>query len=256
MQNRISKILSQLMRDQGINQAELSRRTGVGQSTISRILKPDGPKGIKNPTDTQVKPIADFFNISTDQLRGHLSLEKRPAKTASTGADEAQIIGGLSGWDSDTPLDDDEVYVPLYKEVELAAGSGSTAVQEIEGRKIRFALSTLREAGVDPSNAIAAQARGNSMERIILDGATIGIDRGTKQVIDGEIYAIDHDGMLRVKYLYRLPGGGLRLRSENQEEHPDEVLDAEQAKLVSIIGWVFWWSTVRRRRGVSLAKAP
>ena len=27
------------------------------------------------------------------------------------------------------------------------------------------------------------------------------------------MYAFDHDGQLRVKLLYRLPGGGLRIRS-------------------------------------------
>lgn len=87
-----------------------------------------------------------------------------------------------------------------------------------------------------------------------MDGATIGIDRGTTNIIDGEIYAFDHDGMLRVKYLYRLPGGGLRIRSENDEEYPDEVLNADQMATVRILGWVFWWSTVRRRRGLSLAR--
>lgn len=39
-----------------------------------------------------------------------------------------------------------------------------------------------------------------------MNGATIGIDRATTKIVDGEVYALEHDGMLRVKYLYRLPG--------------------------------------------------
>ena len=74
MQKTISKILAELMVSRGVSQADLSRKSGVGQPTISRILKPSGPKGIKNPTDTQVKPIADYFGISTDQLRGYSPL--------------------------------------------------------------------------------------------------------------------------------------------------------------------------------------
>lgn len=38
------------------------------------------------------------------------------------------------------------------------------------------------------------------------------------------------------------------------EEYPDEILSAEQAAHIRILGWVFWWSTVRRRRGLSLAR--
>lgn len=71
MHKSIDKILAQLMAANGITQVELSSRTSVGQSTISRILKPQGPKGIKEPTDKQVRPLADFFGITTDQLRGY-----------------------------------------------------------------------------------------------------------------------------------------------------------------------------------------
>ena len=165
---------------------------------------------------------------------------------------DIELDGEMSSWGNETPLDADEVFVPLFKEVQLAAGTGSTQIQEITDRKIRFALSTLRECGVQPENAVAAQVTGNSMERLILQGSTVGIDTGSTAIIDGDIYAIDHDGMLRVKYVYRLPGGGLRLRSENQEEYPDEIISPEMLDSVRIIGWVFWWSTVRRRRGSAL----
>lgn len=166
----------------------------------------------------------------------------------------AELIGMMSPWDSSTPLHDDEVAIPLYKEVEMAAGNGTSHAVEQTGRLLRFAKSTLREAGVQESNAACATVKGNSMERLIMDGATVGIDRGTTYIEDGEIYAFDHDGMLRVKYLYRTPGGGLRIRSENADEYPDEYLSAEQAANIRILGWVFWWSTLRRKRKLSLAK--
>lgn len=137
----------------------------------------------------------------------------------------------------------------LLKEVELAAGEGAAHSIEVNGRKLRFSKATLRAAGVDIANAACATVSGNSMERLISDGATIGIDRGRTQIRDGEIYAIDHDGMLRVKYLYRLPGGGLRLRSENQDEHPDETYTGEEARHIKVLGWVFWWSTIRKWGG-------
>ena len=90
MHKTIDKILAELMTRAGINQAELSRLSGVGQPTISRILKPNGPKGIKEPADKQVRPLAEHFGVSTDQLRGFVPLdgaeavtEKRDRKTSA-----------------------------------------------------------------------------------------------------------------------------------------------------------------------------
>lgn len=71
MHSSIDKILARLMADKGLKQLQLSKETSVGQSTISRILKPNGPRGIKVPTDSQVRPLAEFFGLSTDQLRGY-----------------------------------------------------------------------------------------------------------------------------------------------------------------------------------------
>ena len=91
---------------------------------------------------------------------------------------------------------------------------------------------------------------GNSMAEKIEDGSTLAIDRGLTQIIDGEIYAIEHDGMLRIKYLHRMPGNALRLRSHNRAEYPDEIFNAEQIdkQNIRVLGWVFWWSTLNKRR--------
>lgn len=234
--------VAKAIRESGLQKKQVAAACGVSNSAITQWINGDS----KSLRPENLFALAELTGFSARWL----AIGKGPERAQ----DEVEILGDLSPWDNSTPLDSDEVFIPLYKEVELAAGNGSTAVQEITGRKIRFALSTLREAGVQPGNAVAAQAKGNSMERLIMDGATIGIDRGTTTIIDGEIYAIDHDGMLRVKYLYRLPGGALRLRSENEDEYPDEVIDPEEAKSITILGWVFWWSTVRRRRGAPLAR--
>jgi phage repressor protein C with HTH and peptisase S24 domain len=58
------------------------------------------------------------------------------------------------------------------------------------------------------------------------------------------MYAVDHDGMLRVKMLYRLPGGGVRIKSYNNDEFPDEFIQPEKMQDINIIGWVFWWSVL------------
>ncbi len=66
------------------------------------------------------------------------------------------------------------------------------------------------------------------------------------RVVDGKIYALDHDGLLRIKFLYRLPGGGIRLRSFNRDEYEDEsyTLDDVLEQRIVILGRVFWWSSL------------
>lgn len=160
--------------------------------------------------------------------------------------DELQFHGHMDAWDSNTPLDPDEVELPLFREVELAAGAGQTEVIENHGAKLRFARSTLSRAGVLPENAACAFVKGNSMSPVMPDGTTVGVDTGDKHVRDGEIYAIDHGGMLRVKYLHRKPGGGIKIVSQNSIEYETEELSAQEvAESIRIIGRVFWWSVLR-----------
>lgn len=160
----------------------------------------------------------------------------------------------LHAWDGDTPLEEDEVELPLFKEVELASGQGRTSVQVIAGERLRFSRSTMRECGVDPSNAVFATNSGHSNHPLILNNATVGVDKGMTRVVDGEIYAIDHDGLLRVKFLERLPGGGIRMRSYNQAEYKDEDFTTDEIleQRIVILGRVFWWSSIRPLRSAPL----
>ena len=188
---------------------------------------------------------ADALKVNRNWLENGTD-EPRPLGMAEK-APSYYTIDQLSPWDSETPVDNDEVELPLYKEVELASGTGKTAVHEDTKRKLRFSRATLRQCGVIPENAVFATNSGYSNHPLILNGATIGIDRGMTKVVDDEPYAIDHEGHLRVKFLRRIPGGGLKFRSFNSAEYPDEQYTAEElaAQEVKILGRIFWWSTIR-----------
>lgn len=68
---KLSDVLSSLMSNRGIKSAELARETGVAQPVVSRLMT-----GVTvNPQVLTIKPIADFFNISLDQLLGLTPLD-------------------------------------------------------------------------------------------------------------------------------------------------------------------------------------
>lgn len=219
------------------SQADFARAVGKSPSLVWQYLNGHRQIGEKFARDVERK-----LRLPTGYLDGSPVAQKqeRPANN------ELEFVGHLDAWDSSTPLDDDEVELPLFREVELAAGAGQTQVIENHGAKLRFAKSTLSRASVLPENAACAFVRGNSMEPVMPDGTCVGVNTADKAIRDGEIYAIDHDGMLRVKYLHRRPGGGVKIVSQNSYEHPVEELTAEEmAQQVRVIGRVFWWSVLR-----------
>ncbi|MBV4463876.1 helix-turn-helix domain-containing protein [Pseudomonas sp. SWRI79] len=160
------------------------------------------------------------------------------------------LMSDIQPWDDDTPLDDDEVYVPFLREVELAAGSGRFVIEESDSARLRFFKKDLRHNSVQFSNAKCVVVSGNSMLPVLRDGATVGINVGKSSlgdIVDGDMYAINHNGQLRVKQVYRLPMG-IRLRSFNRDEHPDEdyTFAEIQEQQIVILGHVFWWGMFAR----------
>ncbi|WP_040071206.1 LexA family transcriptional regulator [Pseudomonas batumici] len=198
--------------------------------------------------------IAELLCVNSRWLRAGEG-PKHPGGTTSEAEDKRETLPPqnttpYSAHDDLAATERNDVQVPLYKETPTAPGSNQTRIAAIPGRKVRLPYRILQAMGVEPDQAICAPMTGNAMSEKIQDGSTIAIDRSLTQVVDGEIYALEHDGMLRVKYVYRLPSGALRLRSHNSAEYPDEVFTAEQIdeQTIRILGWVFWWSTLNKRR--------
>ncbi|SEC00843.1 Phage repressor protein C, contains Cro/C1-type HTH and peptisase s24 domains [Pseudomonas mohnii] len=233
----LGKRIAQKREQSGLSQSELARRLGLSPQAIQKW-----ESEASVPRGRRLDEIAGALSTSV----GFLVTGEAAAEAQRKIESNATMIGSIDVWDDDTPLDDDEVYVPFLKEVELSAGSGKTVVEQSHKQKLRFGKLTLRRQGVQPSEAVCVTVSGNSMEPVLPDKSTVGVDQGSTSVVDGKMYAIDHDGQLRVKTLYRLPGGGVRMRSFNRDEHPDEEYTAQEMaeRNIHIKGRVFWSSVL------------
>nr|WP_305882556.1 helix-turn-helix transcriptional regulator [Pseudomonas sp. NFACC05-1] len=222
-------------------QARLADALGKSANYISRCLS-------TAPSSAGSKNIGEEFARDIEAKLGleRYQLDQKGMQPAEKVVSNAEYLGPFSVWDDETPLDDDEVYVPFLKEVELSAGSGRTAVEPNLKQKLRFGKNTLRRQNVQPSEAVCVTVNGNSMEPVLPHGSTVGVDQGCTAITDGKMYALNHSGQLRVKTLYRTPGGGIRMRSYNREEHPDEEYSADEMlqKDIIVIGKVFWYSVL------------
>ena len=67
----LAEILTHLMTEAGIKSAELARKTVIGQPVIYRLMTGT----TENPQILTLKPIADFFHKSIDQLLGFAPLD-------------------------------------------------------------------------------------------------------------------------------------------------------------------------------------
>lgn len=231
-----SERILQARRAQKSTQEALGKKVGVSKATISQW-----ESGTTEPNGKNLVNLAKELGVSVEWLlNGKETIVSRTSKETVA---NASVVGVFDPWDFKTPLGEDEIEVPFFKEVALSAGAGSFVDIDYNGYKLRFARSTLRKAGVAPEAAVCVRITGNSMEPVIPDGAVAGVDTANTLIKDGQMYAIEHDGMLRVKLLYRIPGG-LRIRSYNRDEHVDEDCMRSDATKIKVIGWIFWYSVL------------
>ncbi|KRP45519.1 hypothetical protein TU73_13305 [Pseudomonas libanensis] len=199
-------------------------------------------EGGKSQTTKHAMKIAQVLSMPMEALDESWELSSTVAKQSNAKLIDAPI----AVWEDGPPLEN-EVEVPMLKEVEQPEGSGRTEIEEHGTVKLGFSQSSLQSLGVDASNIVCIVVSGNSMAPVIPDGSLAGVDRGKTAIKDGDIFAISQNGQLRVKILYRLPRGGLRMRSFNRDEHPDEEYPEEQIQTegIVILGRIFWYSVLR-----------
>lgn len=266
MHKTIDKILRQLMAEKGINQLELSRRTGITQSTLSRILGPkDVAKGIKDPTDKQVKPLADFFGLTTDQLRGYSPIDGQMASepeeaTRSTGDllkemlqkhgkglteearqrlqamadDQVELESGrgnvITADFSRPGLVGDEIKIPHY-DVRAAMGGGQIPADYIELlRDVTVSQEHLRRLGVDyesPFHLKMITGWGQSMAPTIQDKDPLLIDVSIDEFTGDGIYLFTQGEMLFIKRLQLEDEERLKVISDNRNHDPRYVTSDE-----------------------------
>lgn len=235
----IANRIAEAREAKGLNQSELGRQLGITPQSVQ-----SWEAGNSAPRGTRLEKLAKVLDTTVDYLvTGKMPLfpSREPGIHVEANTDPSGLEPVIV-WDDSTPLDSDEVSVPFLKEVELSAGSGRTAIQQSSTKRLRFGKYTLKNQGVDPEAARCVCVSGNSMEPVLRNGSTVAIDTSSTRVVDGDMYGISHGGQLRVKQLYRLPGGGLRVRSFNRDEHPDEEYSNTQIRdqEIEILGRVFW----------------
>ncbi|WP_392564346.1 helix-turn-helix transcriptional regulator [Orbus wheelerorum] len=218
------------MKNKGISQGKLAESIGVAQSGIWKLTS-----GVSK-TSRKIIEISNVLDVNPEWLATGKGDMHSKNKINEIDMDTSTQV---NEWDSNTPLHDDEVEVPYFQSIELAAGHGTVNSEDYDGKKLRFDKSFFRRKGVQKENIICFPVIGDSMEPRIPNGATVAIDTIKKDIVDGDIYAIYQGDLCRLKRLYRMPHNKLRINSFNSVDNPDEI---DEQSNVEIIGRVFYCS--------------
>lgn len=225
----------------GLTQSDLAQLVGIDQTSISNLERGKSQGSSHTASIARACGVsAIWLEAGIGEMTADFAVIDRPTPS------NASTVGPFNIWDHETALNESEIYLPFLAEVSEGPEKRNFKIVPTTDRKLRFDRKILQRQGIQPEDAVCVSVLGNSMEPVMPDGSTVAIDMAKTDVIDGKIYAIDHDGHLRVKVLYRLRQGGIRLRSYNHAEHPDEEYTFEdliENKLV-VLGKAFWYSVI------------
>jgi len=115
---------------------------------------------------------------------------------------------------------------------------------------LRLPAQALKALGVAPANAACLAMPAGNMAPWVPRDAILAIDVSLTQVIDGETYALLHNGAVRVNSLSLGHNGTLCLHSHDRHNYTVERYTPaqRQAQQLQVLGWVFHWSHFRQQR--------
>lgn len=159
--------------------------------------------------------------------------------------DQRAPLRRIAAWDRPDDLPASEYGFLDHLDAYLSAGHGGPSADMVErtDKATPFRSDWMRAKGWDPRTHFTMRCKGDSMEPTIQDGAPVVIDTSPagRRVQSARIYAIAIDGELLLKRLDRLPGGMMRVRSDNPSPlYPP--FEAPEAS-IEVIGRAVWTPT-------------
>jgi phage repressor protein C with HTH and peptisase S24 domain len=135
---------------------------------------------------------------------------------------------------------DKRINLPFY-EVSASAGDGRLVEAEEQTHLISFAPEWLdKEIGVNPKEVFLMLVEGDSMYPTLKNGAMIMVNKDFNGLSDG-IYVMRHEHNLLVKRLQLLPGGIIKVKSDNDMYEPWEINKENlNGTDIELIGRVVW----------------
>lgn len=233
----VSERIYNRMQELGLKHKDLVEKTGASKGTVSTWTS-----GLNSPTGERLIKLADVLKTTPEWLL--------------TGGSNAVITDKkIQVWEDGDPIPEGFAIVEYLYDTYASAGGGYLNGDHMESKHLLFRTDTMTDCNVHADSARVIVVHGDSMWPELTDGQTIAVDTSATRVFNGEIYAINHNGEIKVKYLFNWNDegqGGLRVVSRNEDKlrFPDEFYSPEklESENIKIIGQYWWKSEVRKVR--------
>lgn len=188
------------------------------------------------PTVGGVEELAKSAGLSPSQLYRIIAGSQTKIETVARIARAARVnLHWLATGDGQRYLDEearewsvrepgaDYAYLPLY-DVSAAAGHGSLIEHEEIVNSLAFKKEWIHnELHANPSDLYLIYVQGDSMEPALRAGDVILVNRNCAHAQHDGVFVLVLDGTLLVKRLQSLPGGRVRVSSDNPAYQPFEL---------------------------------
>lgn len=212
----IGKRLDEAMKAAGIeSQSALSRASGVPQPTINRILKNVGKKG---PESQTLLPLAQACGVNFQWLLEGIG----PMKSDPSAANLTALYPGARPVVAAGPDDPSRTKIRKVLDIRLSAGINGFGYEldPVDHGNWDVPTRWIEKNRLVPSQLLAIDVRGESMEPSLYEGDVVVIDTADTKMVSGLVYAINFEGEAIIKRLVR-DGGQWYLHSDNPSpRHP------------------------------------
>jgi phage repressor protein C with HTH and peptisase S24 domain len=211
-----------------MTQAELAKKSGLNQSTISDL------EVGKSQGTTYLATLASALGVNALWLETGKGAMSPESVSAGSSSPFVQYDGPIENARPVRIGDPDTVAIPRVK-LRLRAGVANFETEpdlDVDGNEL-VPRAIIESLGLDPVNLMAIKVRGTSMEPMMFEDDVVIIDKSSRSPINRELFAVNFDGEACIKQmLYR--GNEWYLNSINPDFGPVNVKSGQ----CSIVGRV------------------
>lgn len=245
----LGKRLADAFKKAGLNPPAVSRKTGIPVASINALIRRDSNKSVYIEQLLAVLP-ADKVNVdwvrtgqgSPEPIHpgGNPAVKEnappapapQTARLAHSNAAPNLAAAPLRSWEHKSELPSGEwVFLPKLATTD-EHGQGIKIVFLIEEIQA-FKADWIRDDQLAPAGLAWGVSPDDSMEPVLWEGDAFVVNTNDNSDIqDGKTYVVMYGGRQRVRKLFVLPGGGLRLKPTNDKHESFDVADYGSVRII------------------------